>query len=140
MFQAPLFSLSVCGVFTAEPAVFVHLHPVRRVLLVLHGVVISLFALVAPKGNFHAHVFGTSYSRPPCEFGSFGSITRTTKKTSLPTGEGSIAYPTVLGQLFFALITVTTEKFTIPRHLIVYIAHFFLKKFHLLFYFSFSNF
>ena len=41
-------------VLSAEGAVLVHLQAVRIVLLVLNGVVISLLALVAPQGDFHA--------------------------------------------------------------------------------------
>jgi hypothetical protein len=39
----------------AEPAVFVHLKPVGIVFLVLHGVVVALFALCAGQGNFDSH-------------------------------------------------------------------------------------
>ena len=42
-------------VFLAEAAVLVHLKSVGVILLVLHGVVITLFALRAGQGNFHSH-------------------------------------------------------------------------------------
>ena len=39
----------------AETAILVHLEPVRAVLLVLHSVVVALFALSAGQCNFHSH-------------------------------------------------------------------------------------
>lgn len=43
------------GVFSAESAVLLHLETVRVVLLVLHGIVVSLLALRASQSDFHAH-------------------------------------------------------------------------------------
>ena len=43
------------GVFAAEAAILAHFQPVRIVLLVLHGVVVALFALRAGKGDLHSH-------------------------------------------------------------------------------------
>jgi hypothetical protein len=46
-------------VLSAESAVLLHLEPVRVVLLVLHGVVVSLLAFGTSEGDFNAH-YGTS--------------------------------------------------------------------------------
>ncbi len=54
------------GVFAAEAAVLAHFQPVRIVLLVLHGVVVALFALRAGQGNFDSHN-GTSRFSEICE-------------------------------------------------------------------------
>jgi len=45
----------VYGVFTTEPAILVHLEPVRGVLFVFCRVVISLFTFVASEGDFYSH-------------------------------------------------------------------------------------
>ena len=50
-----LLGLSVSGVLSAESAVLLHLETVGVVLLVLHGVVVSLLALRASQSDFHAH-------------------------------------------------------------------------------------
>jgi hypothetical protein len=55
----------VSGVLSAESAVLLHFETVRIVLLVLHGVVVSLLALGASQSDFHAHN-GTSLNLPPC--------------------------------------------------------------------------
>jgi hypothetical protein len=47
------------GVLSAESAVLLHFEPVRVVLLVLHGVVVSLLAFGTSESNFNAH-YGTS--------------------------------------------------------------------------------
>ena len=47
------------GMLSAEPAILLHFQAVRVVLLVLHGVVVSLLTLVAAKGDLYSH-FGTS--------------------------------------------------------------------------------
>jgi hypothetical protein len=55
------------GMLSAESAVLPHLETIRVVLLVLHGVVVSLLALRAPQGDLDAsagltcHIFGTSF-------------------------------------------------------------------------------
>ncbi|MPM23025.1 hypothetical protein SDC9_69487 [bioreactor metagenome] len=51
-------------VLLAEGAILVHFHLVRGVLLVLHGVVVSLLALVASHGHFHAHLTAPPYYWP----------------------------------------------------------------------------
>jgi hypothetical protein len=43
------------GVLFAEPAILVHLKPVRIVFLVFHCVVVALLALRASEGNFYSH-------------------------------------------------------------------------------------
>ena len=48
------------SVLSAESAVLVELHSVGCVFLVLHGVVIALFALCAGKSDFDSHSNGTS--------------------------------------------------------------------------------
>jgi hypothetical protein len=55
------------GVFAAESAIFVHFKPVRRVFLVLCGVVVSLLAVIAAERYFNSHS-GTSLftSLPVC--------------------------------------------------------------------------
>ena len=63
MLHPPLLRLSVYGVLAAESAVFVHFHPIRRILFVLHGIVVSLFAIVTSQGHFHAQ-----FTAPPVLF------------------------------------------------------------------------
>ena len=53
------------SVFAAETTVFVHFQSVRVILLVLHGVVVSLLALGASLSDFYAHN-DTSLKLPPC--------------------------------------------------------------------------
>ena len=53
--RAGLFGFLVHRVLLAEPAVFLHFDSVRVVLFVLHGVVISLLALVARQSDFGTH-------------------------------------------------------------------------------------
>ena len=48
------------SVLSAELAVLVHLKPVRIVLLVLHGVVISLLAFLTSKCDLNSHSRSTS--------------------------------------------------------------------------------
>ena len=50
-----LLGLGVSGVLSAESAVLLHFETVRVILLVLHGVVVSLLALGASQSDFHAH-------------------------------------------------------------------------------------
>ena len=50
-----LLGFFVRGVFLAEPAVLCHFKPVRVVFLVLHGVVVALFALCTRQCNFYSH-------------------------------------------------------------------------------------
>ena len=63
--NASLLGLVVSGVLLAESAILLHFETVRVVLLVLHGVVVSLLALGASHSDFHAHN-GTSLKLPPC--------------------------------------------------------------------------
>ena len=44
------------GVLLAESAILLHLETIRVILLVLHGVVVSLLALRASQSDFDAHV------------------------------------------------------------------------------------
>jgi hypothetical protein len=52
---------------SAEGAILVQFKTVRGILLVLHGVVVSLLALGTPQGDLNArtglacHLFGTSF-------------------------------------------------------------------------------
>jgi hypothetical protein len=55
----------VSGVLSAESAVLLHFETVGVILLVLHGIVVSLLALGASQSDFHAHN-GTSLNLPPC--------------------------------------------------------------------------
>jgi hypothetical protein len=55
----------VDSVFAAEAAILVHFQLFGRVLLVFHGVVVSLLAFVASENDLYAH-FGTSICLPPC--------------------------------------------------------------------------
>ena len=53
------------GVLAAETTILLHLDAVRSILLVLHGVVVSLLAFTASEGDFDSctglsHIFGTS--------------------------------------------------------------------------------
>ena len=63
--MASLLGLVVNGVLSAESAVLLHFETVGIVLLVLHGVVVSLLALRASQSDFNAHN-GTSLKLPPC--------------------------------------------------------------------------
>jgi hypothetical protein len=45
----------VSGVLSAESAVLLHLETIGVILLVLHGVVVSLLALRASQSDFNAH-------------------------------------------------------------------------------------
>ena len=51
----PLLGLVVSGVLSAESAVLLHLETIGVILLVLHGVVVSLLALGASQSDIHAH-------------------------------------------------------------------------------------
>ena len=53
--SAILLCLLVQSMFLAESAVLVHLDAIRIVLLVLHCVVVSLFAFCASKCDLNAH-------------------------------------------------------------------------------------
>ena len=50
----------------AERAIFFELQPFGIILFVLHGVVISLFALRAFKRNFRS-VYGSHFGKTPCK-------------------------------------------------------------------------
>jgi len=43
------------GMFPAELAVLVHFNPVRIILFILHGIIVSLFAFSTSQGNFYSH-------------------------------------------------------------------------------------
>ena len=60
----PLLGLSVRSVLSAESAVLPHGETVGIVLLVFHGVVVTLLALIASQCHFNAH-FGTSLNCLP---------------------------------------------------------------------------
>ena len=62
---ASLLGLVVSGVLSAESAVLLHFETVGVILLVLHGVVVSLLALRASQSDLNAHN-GTSLNLPPC--------------------------------------------------------------------------
>ena len=53
--RASLLGLVVSGVLSAESAVLLHFETVGVILLVLHGVVVSLLALRASQSDFNAH-------------------------------------------------------------------------------------
>jgi hypothetical protein len=55
----------VNGVLLAESAILLHFETIGIILLVLHGVVVSLLALGASQSDFNAHN-GTSLKLPPC--------------------------------------------------------------------------
>ena len=57
--------LVVSGMLSAESAVLLHFETVGVILLVLHGIVVSLLALRASQSDFNAHN-GTSLKLPPC--------------------------------------------------------------------------
>jgi len=54
-FAASLLGLVVNGVLLAESAILLHFETVGVILLVFHGVVVSLLALGASQSDFHAH-------------------------------------------------------------------------------------
>ena len=55
MIRASLLGLVVNGVLLAESAILLHFETVGVILLVLHGVVVSLLALGACQDNFVSH-------------------------------------------------------------------------------------
>ena len=53
----------MCGMFLAEPAIFSHFQPVRIVLFIFDGIIVSLLAFRAGHRYFDAHIpplFNTS--------------------------------------------------------------------------------
>jgi hypothetical protein len=50
-----LLGFVVDGMLLAESAILLHLETVGVILLVLHGIVVSLLALGASHGDFYAH-------------------------------------------------------------------------------------
>jgi len=65
MIAASLLRLVVDSVLSAESAVLLHFETIGVILLVFHGVVVSLLALGASQSDFNAHN-GTSLILPPC--------------------------------------------------------------------------
>ena len=63
--ESSLLGLVVSGVLSAESAVLLHFETIGVILLVFHGVVVSLLALRASQSDFNAHN-GTSLILPPC--------------------------------------------------------------------------
>ena len=61
-----LLRLAVQGLLLAESAILLHFETVRVVLLVLHGVVVSLLALIASERDLNSHVRHLLKSLPPC--------------------------------------------------------------------------
>ena len=59
-----LLGLVMSGVLSAESAVLLHFETVRVVLLVLHGIVVSLLALRASQSDFNAHNGTSLYCLP----------------------------------------------------------------------------
>jgi len=55
MSESSLLRLGVNGVLLAESAILLHFETVGIVLLVLHGIVVSLLALRASQSDFNAH-------------------------------------------------------------------------------------
>jgi len=49
-------------VFPAESAILIHFQPVRIVLFVLHGVIVSLLALGASQGNLNSQLSAPPYN------------------------------------------------------------------------------
>jgi hypothetical protein len=103
-------------VLSAEGTILVQFQLIRGVLLVLHGIVVSLLALVASQSDFHAHLTAPPYywyrSRRagdtdclPAWFRGFRAAfekrkTRTTKKPFF-TGKSDCTTSQKSGQLFF---------------------------------------
>ena len=50
----------------AESAILLHLETIGVILLVLHGVVVSLLALGTSHSDFHAHIRHLLKNLPPC--------------------------------------------------------------------------
>jgi hypothetical protein len=55
-----LLCFGVNSMLSAEWAILVHFQTVGVILLVFHGVVVSLLAFVASKGDLYPHYLGTS--------------------------------------------------------------------------------
>jgi hypothetical protein len=103
-------------VLSAEGTILVQFQLIRGILLVLHGIVVSLLALVASQSDFHAHLTAPPYywyrSRRagdtdclPAWFRGFRAAfekrkTRTTKKPFF-TGKRDCTTSQKRGQLFF---------------------------------------
>ena len=64
-FRSPLLGFTVERVLSAEGAILVQLKTIGGILLVLHGVVVSLLALRAPKGDLDARACLCHLSAPP---------------------------------------------------------------------------
>ena len=76
------------GVLSAESAVLLHLETIGVILLVLHGVVVSLLALGASQSDFNAHN-GTSLILPPCITSSSKNLEAVTTKTAAKLKKGA---------------------------------------------------
>ena len=86
--RASLLGLVVSGVLSAESAVLLHLETIGVILLVLHGVVVSLLALGASQSDFHAHN-GTSLILPPCITSSSKNLEAATTKATAKLKKGA---------------------------------------------------
>ena len=71
-----LLGLVVDGVLSAEGAILVELQTIRGILLVLHGIVVSLLALRASQGDLHPCAGFRHIQAPPCNY-SIGYKKRT---------------------------------------------------------------
>ena len=95
------------GVLSAESAVLFHFETIGVVLLVLHGVVVSLLALIASQSHFNAH-FGTSLKLPPCITALIKNLNGPLGRVRLKTGieiPPEITGKAILTQIFFAVNT-----------------------------------
>ena len=71
-----LLGLVVDGVLSAEGAILIQLQTIRGILLVLHGIVVSLLALRASQGDLHPCAGFRHIQAPPCNY-SIGHKKRT---------------------------------------------------------------
>lgn len=95
------------GVLSAESAVLLHFETIGVVLLVLHGVVVSLLALIASQSHFNAH-FGTSLKLPPCITALIKNLNGPLGRVQLKTGieiPPEITGKAILTQIFFLVNT-----------------------------------
>ena len=120
-----LLRLVVDGVLLAESAILLHLETVRVILLVLHGVVVSLLALRASHSDFYAHYrhllnFASLYIRGhrkiwriPKLHGIHPRLKMGAKKRPLFTGEIIVTYLSPEVNYYFLFFCILSYIFVI---------------------------
>ena len=86
---------------SAESAVLVHFQSVRTILLVLGGVVISLFAFRARQGNFGLHCFHLVHPNSKTGFPQKTAVLPFTQIKPLHRGKSNLPYFKGFVNVFF---------------------------------------